>query len=189
MMPEKGTDIDPDLLSGDEPFKIVKHGFQKWGVIDSPESGFLLYKNAKLGFGSKTSWFSIFIVEVGFTSLADRFASAHLWQTDGQILMSFVGREGGELWQYIPQAIEESTMAPNIFQRVYVKNGSQVLEAHARFGLIVDNGFARNHIVESSEYFFGTRMDKVVDILKDIRGDGFWFATETSGLVWSRQPF
>ena len=190
MMPQKGVDLDSAYRTDIENLVIGKERFDRWGDEQRPASGLVISEIVRIGFGhGQFMVFNIDSRQAIFHPLPTQLPPLRLWQTGSRVLMSFTDGEDLELWQYFPQNLRTADSDPDNFHVIRVRNGSQVLEAHPKAGIIVDNGFDRKHVIKSSEAFFGTHMDKVVDIVEDNRGHGYWFATETSGLIWSRQPF
>jgi hypothetical protein len=169
---------------------IGKKSFTSWGTAQNPESGVMISETTRIGFGA--GHFMVFDIQRGrvvFHPLPTNLLPIHLWRSENRILMSFAGPEEFELWQYIPQRLEPASTNPDSFNIIRIQSGSQILAAHPKAGIIVDNGIDRKHVIKSSEVFFNTRLDKVIEIIEDNRGNGYWFATATSGLVWSKQPF
>ncbi|SPJ15408.1 hypothetical protein SBDP2_330005 [Syntrophobacter sp. SbD2] len=112
-----------------------------------------------------------------------------IWTDGEKILLSFVQEDQAEVWQFVPQQIQKSEVNAADLNRVLWSKSTRRLEAASGDGLIVDNGLSSQTVMHSSEWFFGTKFGKVVKILEDSEGNGYWFATRTSGLVWSRDPF
>jgi hypothetical protein len=113
----------------------------------------------------------------------------YLWVKDKRILLTCDGKKGTEVWQFIPQKLKDSSLDPAELKRVVLTKGKRRLEASAEAGLVVDTGRGEALVTHSDEWFFGTRLGRVVAIMEDSEGNGYWIATDTSGLVWSRNPF
>ena len=110
--------------------------------------------------------------------------------------MSFIDKKENndadlkEVWQYIPFKFNSKKNIPvSEFKRIFVTNWDEKLEAADNIGFFVGDDKRKKHITRSSEWFFGTDLKKVVEILKDSKGNGYWVATDTSGLIWSKNRF
>jgi len=115
----------------------------------------------------------------------------NLWLNNGHIyLSSLTDGKQSETWQYLPEKLyDKSSMQLSEFKRVYYKESNLLLEAAKEKGFIVNNGFKQKHILKSSEFFYGTKLSKVIDIQKDNQNNGYWIATQSSGLIWCQTPY
>ena len=192
LMPRKAAEVKKVATPQEHLVTIGEKGYRKFGEQDQQHSGILEHDLALLGFAE--TYFLEFDLardRVLFQPLPSKISPRHLWQEGDRILMSFVGgEEDNELWCYTPQRLNDSNdISPSEFKRVYVKKSNRTLEAAPDRGFIVDDGKRSMPIVKSSEWFFGTNLSRVIDILEDNKGNGYWIVTDTSGLIWSRDPF
>jgi len=71
---------------------------------------------------------------------------------------------------------------------IYIAFSNRKLRAVEK-GFVVDTGKKKKHIVKSSELIFDTKINRVIEFLYDKKADGYWIATDTTGLIWSKYPF
>jgi hypothetical protein len=124
-----------------------------------------------------------------FEPLPTALPPRRIWSDGEKVMLSFASEKDSEVWGFTPQEIRKSSVSQAELDRVFWTYSNLRLEAVEDGGFLIDNGYNQETIKRSSEWFFGTQMDKVVKILQDSDKNGFWIATQKSGLIWSRNPF
>ena len=84
---------------------------------------------------------------------------------------------------------ESENISPKEFKKASIAYSNRKLLAEGNKGFIVDTGRDIKKIDKSSEWIFGTKLNKVVKFLNDSTHDGYWIATDSTGLLWSDYPF
>ncbi|MDC1286781.1 hypothetical protein N8198_02730 [Gammaproteobacteria bacterium] len=94
-------------------------------------------------------------------------------------------------WGFWPHYLGGETLDLAAYNSIEVTSWGKTLSA-AEVGIEVRDDVEGHRLAQvnvSSEWFFGTRLGKVVSIQSDRLHNGFWIATQTNGLVWTGNPF
>ncbi|VAW41658.1 hypothetical protein MNBD_CHLOROFLEXI01-511 [hydrothermal vent metagenome] len=118
---------------------------------------------------------------------------SNIWGgTASQVMVSFAQSREPVVWAYSPQRIQtRRDVQPEAFRRIYVSSWGKTLEA-AEQGVVVLDKVGNEQLAsvfETSEWFFGAELGKVVSIQPDSGGKGYWITTERNGLVFTARPF
>jgi hypothetical protein len=196
MMPVKAPMVDRSVLSDDSPLKILNQRYDQFDEMHSPISGCLFTEDEVVGFNSHLLFiFDFSRNRVFFYDLPETMPIRRVWYANKRLYFSFVDATSSKdtihkaLWSYQFTRLLNSKISPEDFIRVEWKKSNRSLAAAPDKGLIVANGFKKYVVHRSSELFFNTNLNNLCKIIEDSSGKGYWIATESNGLIWSKDPF
>ncbi|MFH2044803.1 MAG: hypothetical protein ABIK92_06630 [Pseudomonadota bacterium] len=198
LFPKKRVKIINTIRKQKTPLVIGKRNYDlknrldKTNKILNTERGLIAYtKNQFLEFNLDRK-------KVFYSSFPCDLQPHNLWEENGDLMMSFVKKGDTEekietdVWKYLPFSMtpkRTEEITPQDIKQIKIINSNRRLMADEHTGFVVDTGRKRKKIEKSSEWVFDTKINKVVKFSNDSSRKGYWIATDTSGLIWSKYPF